>query len=69
MLQTTQQRMTNTLIKTIHDGERYLIPYHKMKSWHAHIRGLSFFELDAGHKQIAFSDAFAKHKVIEKTHD
>jgi len=55
--------MKDTLIETTYDRERYLVPYHLMGSWLAHIRGLSFFEKDCGHKEIAFSDAFSKYKV------
>ena len=55
--------MKNKLIETTYDGERYQIPYHLMSSWHAHIRGLSFFEKDCGQKEIEFSDAFRKYKV------
>jgi|TARA_R110000803_G_scaffold35405_7_gene76590 hypothetical protein len=55
--------MKDTLIETTYDRERYLVPYKLMGSWLAHIRGLSFFEKDCGHKEIAFSDAFSKYKV------
>ena len=54
--------MKNTLIETVYNGERYQIPYRLMGSWHAHIKGLSFFEKDSGHKEIAFSDAFRKYR-------
>lgn len=55
--------MKNTLIEMTYDRERYLVPYNLLGSWLAHIKGLSFFEKDFGHKQIAFSDAFSKYKV------
>ena len=55
--------MKNTLIETIYNGERYLVPYHLMCSWLAHMKCLSFFEKDCGKKEIEFSDAFLKYKV------
>lgn len=57
-----KSRLKNRLIETIYDGEHYLIPYHLMDSWLAHIKGLSFFEKDCGEKEIEFSDTFSKYK-------
>ena len=53
--------MDNHIVQTIYNEERYEIPYSEMGSWLAYIRDLSFFQLDAGHLQIAFHDKFFKY--------
>lgn len=53
--------MNNIIVQTIYNGERYEVPYSEMGSWLAYIRDLSFFQLDCGNLQIAFSDKFSKY--------
>lgn len=53
--------MRDIIVQTIYNNERYEVPYSEMGSWLAYIQALSFFSLDCGNLQIAFSDKFSKY--------
>lgn len=55
--------MKDNIILCQYDREKYNIPYSELGSWNAYMIALSRFEMDCGHTQIAFSDAFSKYKT------
>ena len=54
-------KVKEEVMQTIYDRKRYEIPYSEMGSWLAYVRDLSYFVLDSGNIQIAFSDKFSKY--------